>query len=936
MFAVMDAKFTWVETHKQLSQKLLEYRDKQEELIRILQEAGVRVPEPVENKIDPLSFYALIYKYGDIRRLAILQSLAQKFKIFSPSDVKGIPSISGQKVLFFDGTIETIERIWELFEKVIRDKDIENEFVAIQNAKNIGSGKLTIGLFYIFPDKFLPIDKWTKKFIEQYGIKAKSKNFSFQEYQEILNQVRLKISKPFYEISYLAWLQKNPNYWIFQGNPKYYDFERAFLENRLTGWQIRQHRDEISKGDKGIIWLTGNKSGIYALVEVISDPYETQEIEDVDLWIKKDQAEKTTLIVDIEITHNLFNSPIRREDLQSNKKLKDLKVGQQGTIFRMEKHQFAEIQKIAEKKLNFKTLISKLNPNDLEKYIITLHKLFEALNLKQGDQRLVFRVLPDQLALLIGKYYFLSIYWTEKGSKFGSTSTRKLSNDCDKFKTSPTTFYCRYEDFSVLQSNWQEIINAAKIILSKTEKSNFQRFSNEEFENYVFNFKSKQQTMNRTFLPSHLNLILYGPPGTGKTYETVRIAAEIVAGRPIEDYNEALQIFNENLHERIEFITFHQNYSYEDFVQGLRPKSEKGNLVFEQRDGIFYQMVINALFEYYKILKQNEIKNNTQPDFDEVYFEFIEYLNDLDNKIFKTATGAEVVFVGISSSNNLRIKPKNGATVYTINKKRLQNLFEQYPDYTKLEKVKDIEKVIGKVPFTFYYVALKALSEFYMKHYSRLQQEDEQNFEDIDYETKKKLLLSIDLNEFKSVLTSYVPKYVLIIDEINRANISRVFGELITLIEPDKRLGGKYTLEILLPSGERFVVPSNLYIIGTLNTADKSIALLDIALRRRFEFRPMYPRYDLPNIYEKEILKRLNEKIIQLKGHDFQIGHSYFMSTNEEDFDFEKQMNEKVIPLLLEYFMNDVQTVLDILNYALEGSIYEVLQDEWPLQIKRK
>ncbi len=115
--------------------------------------------------------------------------------------------------------------------------------------------------------------------------------------------------------------------------------------------------------------------------------------------------------------------------------------------------------------------------------------------------------------------------------------------------------------------------------------------------------------------------------------------------------------------------------------------------------------------------------------------------------------------------------------------------------------------------------------------------------------------------------------YVIIIDEINRANISRVFGELITLIEKDKRSHGSIPLRCTLPSGESFIVPSNLYIIGTMNTADKSIALLDIALRRRFEFEAMYPQsiVDGNEVYNRPVFEKINARIKELKGHDFQI-----------------------------------------------------------------
>ena len=177
--------------------------------------------------------------------------------------------------------------------------------------------------------------------------------------------------------------------------------------------------------------------------------------------------------------------------------------------------------------------------------------------------------------------------------------------------------------------------------------------------------------------------------------------------------------------------------------------------------------------------------------------------------------------------------------------------------------------------------------------------------------------------------------YVIIIDEINRANISRVFGELITLIEPDKRSHGEIPLATKLPSGDTFMVPSNLYIIGTMNTADKSIALLDIALRRRFVFEAMYPKYTVDGltIHDEAILRSLNDSIIADKGHDFHIGHSFFMTSREDAYDLEKRMNRRVIPLLLEYFMNDGKAVSQIVNKALVNTKY-VLDDKlWPLEI---
>ena len=183
---------------------------------------------------------------------------------------------------------------------------------------------------------------------------------------------------------------------------------------------------------------------------------------------------------------------------------------------------------------------------------------------------------------------------------------------------------------------------------------------------------------------------------------------------------------------------------------------------------------------------------------------------------------------------------------------------------------------------------------------------------------------------------------MIILDEINRANISRVFGELIALIEKDKRDG---KLTVTLPSGEPFTVPSNLYIIGTMNTADKSIALVDIALRRRFEFIPMYPQPELIESLKGEIsdeeinqrihiLSNLNRIIRSQKSVDFEIGHSYFMNTDDGLTDI---LNKQILPLLSEYFMYDLKKVKSILEKTQkdrEGNTIESLglsldDDEW-------
>ena len=377
-----------------------------------------------------------------------------------------------------------------------------------------------------------------------------------------------------------------------------------------------------------------------------------------------------------------------------------------------------------------------------------------------------------------------------------------------------------------------------------------------------------------------LNTIFYGPPGTGKTYNTVLRAAEIIENRIIEDYEEAKEIFKKHLHNRIEFITFHQNYSYEDFIQGLRPDVENDKeLTFERRDGVFKVLSDKAL---------NNLKEARQPelaklDFERVFQDFISPIVEGEEDEIEVQMKKSSFFITQITNRSIEFRKNRGESQHTLSINTLRKMYEK--------EGSDI--IVGGLQ-VYYGPILNQLLTIGKAQISRVEEKN----------------------------------YVIIIDEINRANISRVFGELITLIEPDKRYGGKLPLEVQLPSGELFSVPSNLYLIGTMNTADKSIALLDIALRRRFEFEAMYPKYEIvgQEIYDTDILKNINDQIIKTKGHDFQIGHAYFMGDNK---DLVSRMNKKVIPLLLEYYMNDDKEVKNILTKAnLE------VDNTYPLTIK--
>ncbi|EJY7310379.1 AAA family ATPase, partial [Campylobacter jejuni] len=190
-------------------------------------------------------------------------------------------------------------------------------------------------------------------------------------------------------------------------------------------------------------------------------------------------------------------------------------------------------------------------------------------------------------------------------------------------------------------------------------------------------------------------------------------------------------------------------------------------------------------------------------------------------------------------------------------------------------------------------------------------------------------------NEKFKIKKEILKSYIIIIDEINRGNVSKIFGELITLIEPSKRIGEKEELKVTLPySGEKFGVPKNVYIIGTMNTADRSITSLDTALRRRFEFVEMMPdvsklSMDCEGINLQELLKAINTRIEYLLDREKTIGHAFFVSVENLE-DLKKVFQNKIIPLLQEYFYNDYALINAVLND--NGMIFEDKKDDKYLQ----
>lgn len=439
--------------------------------------------------------------------------------------------------------------------------------------------------------------------------------------------------------------------------------------------------------------------------------------------------------------------------------------------------------------------------------------------------------------------------------------------------------------------------------------------NNIELYKYVLSVLKEENMPKNSNSNQSLNQILFGPPGTGKTFNTINKAIEIIENRVLSseelkpENRQKLKTKFEGYKKagQIEFVTFHQSYGYEEFVEGIKADLDSDEIKYKLEDGIFKKLSFIALFE-------NIIFEDYQKDlnYTELYDSLIEEFNNKGIIKLKSKDNKEIEVRRISDKGNLHCYHSGSHVRHIVGKDRLKKLYDEYSSLNELNKLSGIHeeftKIIGGANQTVYWTILNQLLIF--KEDIKKEEVDEE----IDYE-KKKELIKINNN---SKLKNNSKKHILIIDEINRGNISKIFGELITLIETSKRIGVEEEIKVKLPySNDEFGVPQNLYILGTMNTADRSIALMDTALRRRFEFIEMLPDLEalkdikIEDIEISKLLEKINQRVEYLYDRDHTIGHAYFMSLKDNPTidELEKIFKNKIIPLLQEYFYDDWEKI---------------------------
>ncbi|EIC9875215.1 AAA family ATPase, partial [Campylobacter coli] len=396
-----------------------------------------------------------------------------------------------------------------------------------------------------------------------------------------------------------------------------------------------------------------------------------------------------------------------------------------------------------------------------------------------------------------------------------------------------------------------------------------------------------------------LNQILYGSPGTGKTYHTIDKALEIL-GENLKSRDEKKAKFDEYVKNgQIVFITFHQSYGYEEFVEGIKPmmnnEANSQEIQYEIKDGIFKD-ICNRALENYENSNLNTEELREKIKLREKVEKFLNRLLETNEPISKTKGGNFF----INSFNN------NTIEIYSEDVERFDGIF-------KLSLSTFITLLKSNIEFNS---AVEMFKKVFDRDYADRTHTYYFNLVNKFKEYEKQAVLKTEDNKISS---NSLNSYIIIIDEINRGNVSKIFGELIALIEPSKRIGESEELKVTLPySGKKFGVPKNVYILGTMNTADRSITSLDTALRRRFEFVEMIP--DVSKLSDncegvdlQKLLEAINTRIEYLLDREKTIGHAFFIGVENLE-DLKKVFQNKIIPLLQEYFYNDYALISAVLN----------------------
>lgn len=815
MKQLSDNQYTWIPFYKEFSQKLLQFRNDRKPLVNWIygnidgslikhfkdDSNGKRVPDT-----DPFTVMAIINRGITWDKKITLCMQFKEFLNISapvPQDFSGVPEVNNllSNFMGFEENRKEgdIERLWNLFECAVLNKDIGESYNAL-NGQYLIKYNITMGLFWIRPDKYLALDGNNKAKLTSLGIVSfkGSKFVLYKDYKAIMERLDTKMEsgelncKSYAEFSHEAYIQN----------------DGASSRDTASGISNPSMSDvsywTYSPGEQASKWDLCTRGGVMCIGwDALGDlsKYSTQV--DMNQAIKQfyptdGSAKNDTLAV------WQFANEMKPGDIVFAKKGRSTIIG---------------------------------------RGVVTSDYIFD-----------------DSLA---NYKHIRKVNWTNVGEW--------ESNDMHAMKT--LTNVTRFKDY----------VNELEGL----------------FDNNYMNSDS-QMSMYQEYIDLLLetrNLVLTGAPGTGKTY----LAKEIAKAMDAE----------------CDFVQFHPSYDYTDFVEGLRPvQKASGEVGFERKDGVFKEFCKKALRNWEDSNKTAD-EISEEKSFEDRYNELIDRIEDGELNEFKLRTeDKKLEIVKVSDLNNiiLQAPATESERTYTVSYNRIAKLAKVFPSIASLNKISnishEIRAAIGGCNASAYWAVLRELYK---------QKEFKYKERDVTFMNYNKSIAGDFPVEPKGKSASIVErkKYVFIIDEVNRGEISKIFGELFFSIDPgyrgvDGRVKTQY--QNLIDKDdvfyEGFFVPENVYILATMNDIDRSVESMDFAMRRRFTWKEVTPSDTASMLNSlscsadaKATMHRLNNAIEETEGlgASYMIGPSYFLKLRDNGGDFGKLWRMNIEPLLIEY-----------------------------------